>query len=59
MTSPAPAKQHVPDEHPPFVAVAKQMLERNGGKATPDAIRKRLRDQGRSMAQLKSEKESA
>lgn len=46
------AKANLPSEHAPFVAVAARMLKRSGVKPTAENVLARLRDQGRTKAQL-------
>lgn len=43
---------NVPDEHPPFAAVAADTLEAIGVEVTPDSVRARLEVTGRDMASL-------
>lgn len=46
------AKRNLPDEYAPFAASAYLTLNLNPGTPTAEQVRARLRDQGRTMAQL-------
>lgn len=46
------AERNLPSEDPNLAAMAKTMLERLGGAATPATVKSRLVEQGRDMATL-------
>lgn len=48
----AEAKRLVPHEHPPFAAMAVEVLRFGGHEVTPESVRGKLRSEGRDMKSL-------
>lgn len=46
------AEKNLPDQYRPFVAIACEMMERNGIETTPQSVQQRLAAQGRDRESI-------